>query len=131
MSGHTPGPWRSFRLVDAAGAPLRDEKAVEYVAECVARRPGADFFCVAQPGVGTPDVCHTGNGPTSAVNAARIVACVNALEGIDNPAAVKDAIAALRALARQVKLMHPAASSLMVPLVDDADDALAALEGRS
>lgn len=74
FDGHTPGPWLAFRMVDEAGNPLRGDAAAKYVADCIGVNPENDFFAVAQPGESKPDVCHTGNGPTSAVNAALIAA---------------------------------------------------------
>ncbi len=46
-------------------------------------------------------------------------------------AASRDLLAALRALSRQAKLMHPAVSSLMVPLLDDAEEAIAKAEHQA
>lgn len=78
FEGHTPGPWQAFRVTNEQDEPLRGTEAAEYVADCIAKRPDADFYAVAQLGEGTPDICHTGNGPTSAINA-RLIAAAPAL----------------------------------------------------
>jgi hypothetical protein len=67
-------------MVDEKGEPLRGGAAAKYVADCIASAPqDADFYAIAQAGDDKPDICHTGNGPTSASNAAF---CAHAREDI-------------------------------------------------
>jgi hypothetical protein len=81
MSAHTPGPWTWGRLVDDTGEPLRGEPLEAYVLGTIERSGGADFFAVlCEKPDGPADVCHTGNGPTSAENARLIAAAPDLLE---------------------------------------------------
>ena len=85
---HTALPWEAGRMVDDAGMPMGKAAAAEYC--CVAIDSGNDdgFFFVSQ-GDKMPDICHTGNGPTSLQNASFIALACNshydllaALEGL-------------------------------------------------
>lgn len=77
MSGHTPGPWTVELSEAPVGCPLA----------WIAAGHGDQYTGIAAITL----------GPAEA-NAARIVACVNALEGLD-PAAVADVVAALENIA--------------------------------
>ena len=70
---HTPGPWRAWQYSAANVFWYVDELDNE-------------------DGFGNLAVCYQGN---QEANAARIVECVNACEGL-NPTAIKDVVAALR-----------------------------------
>lgn len=85
--GHSPEPWLAFRMVDEHGAPLRGEASAKYVADCISANPDGDFYAISCTKADGKDydVCHTGNGPDSLVNAARIVACVAACLGVVDP----------------------------------------------
>lgn len=72
MTGHTPGPWAAV-----------DERDGGVLAFRIASSKGTDAVAHV---VGYTDV--EGNDPTTEANAARIVQCVNALEGVADPAAV-------------------------------------------
>lgn len=92
MSAHSPADWTWHRLVDEAGEPVRGEALKRYIAECVdAGVADADFYFVScpHPDGGSADVCHTGNGPTSATNARLIAAAPDLL------AALRDAVQTL------------------------------------
>ena len=67
MSDHTPAPWSTDTSL-TTGEPII--RAVEAPDLCLA------VFCETDP-----------DGEESKANAARVVACVNACEGIDDPAA--------------------------------------------
>ena len=93
MNAHTPGPWSVEGVVWIA----HDGEHSELMDDCP--ETGADY-CV---NVGTPDeyvaICYGDD------NAARIVACVNACEGIDDPADLRaqrdELLAACEALLQQ------------------------------
>jgi hypothetical protein len=75
---HSPEPWGAFRL-DVSGT----DEFKAYTARCIDQGAPEDFYVVmVEKPDGPADVCHVGNGPTSAENARRIVACVNACAGI-------------------------------------------------
>jgi hypothetical protein len=79
---HSPEPWGAFRL-DVSGT----DEFKAYTARCIDQGAPEDFYIVmVEKPDGPADVCHVGNGPTSAENARRIVACVNALAGIPTEA---------------------------------------------
>jgi hypothetical protein len=79
---HSPEPWGAFRL-DVSGT----DEFKAYTARCIDQGAPEDFYIVmVEKPDGSADVCHVGNGPTSAENARRIVACVNALAGIPTEA---------------------------------------------
>jgi hypothetical protein len=66
----TKGKWTAVRLVQDDGAPMRGEAAKKYVCAVIDAGGERDYFAVC--GVddkGTLDICHTGNGPTSPMNA--------------------------------------------------------------
>ncbi len=65
MSKHTPGPWN----VGSHGHILKDKNTFDFVRIASPYRDGAFE-----------------SDPVAIANAARIVACVNALEGIEDPA---------------------------------------------
>ena len=50
------------------------DKVPNYVQECIERSAGAEYCIVYTP---EGDICHTGNGPTSLVNAQWIAACTS------------------------------------------------------
>lgn len=76
MSGHTPGPW----AVSAYLSSRTDQIRKNYVSAADGLNGNWRLFVT--------------EGPDAEANAARIVACVNACEGI-NPDAVPDLLAAL------------------------------------
>jgi hypothetical protein len=79
---HSPEPWGAFRL-DVSGT----DEFKAYTARCIDQGAPEDFYVVmVEKPDGPADVCHVGNGPTSAENARRIVACVNACAGLSTEA---------------------------------------------
>ena len=84
MAKHTKGPWRVDPEIRT------NDRGIDYINGFDIRADGYEI-------VGCEGI--TG-GPVEAANAARIVACVNALEGY-NPDAVRDAVEALRSLQKQ------------------------------
>jgi hypothetical protein len=79
VSEHTPGPWTAARLVEEDGEPTRGDAAKKYAADCI-DKGGENFFIVwCEKPDGPADVCHTGNGPTSAENARLIAAAPDLL----------------------------------------------------
>jgi hypothetical protein len=88
---HSPEPWGAFRL-DVSGT----DEFKAYTARCIDQGAPEDFYIVmVEKPDGSADVCHVGNGPTSAENARRIVACVNALAGIPTEALEAGAVRSL------------------------------------
>ena len=86
MSKHTPGPWVAARMVNEKnGLLLSRNELMEYLSATIdvsAKASGGyGFYFVIGEG---KDVCHTGNGPTSAVNAALIAAAPELLELLEN-----------------------------------------------
>ena len=81
MDKHTKGPWRVDPEIRT------NDRGIDYINGFDIRADGYEI-------VGCEGI--TG-GPVEAANAARIVACVNALEGY-NPDAVRDVVEALRLL---------------------------------
>jgi hypothetical protein len=78
--------------------------------------------------------CTAGHEPDNEANARRIVECVNALEGIPNPAAIAGVVAALAALVEQHEGMSD--FDIIGALYDgqqivDARQALASLRGEA
>lgn len=77
---HTPGPWECAQFVAPnTGEPLGLEGAKKYVAECIDKGGPQFFGVVCEKPDGPADVCHTGNGPTSAANARLIAAAPDLL----------------------------------------------------
>jgi len=72
----TPGPWEAGRLLDPLTQyPLTKSTAPEYVHRCLNTSDSDDFHGVVVDAQGERrDVCHTGNGPNSWLNAAFIAA---------------------------------------------------------
>jgi hypothetical protein len=98
---HSPEPWGAFRL-DVSGT----DEFKAYTARCIDQGAPEDFYVVmVEKPDGPADVCHVGNGPTSAENARRIVACVNACAGIATEeletGALGDALSLLAMLANE------------------------------
>jgi len=62
----TPAPWTLMRLAEDDGTAKSRERMKEYVSECIAVSTETEFFTVGI--IDGPDVCHAGNGPTSAWN---------------------------------------------------------------
>jgi hypothetical protein len=86
---HSPEPWGAFRL-DVSGT----DEFKAYTARCIDQGAPEDFYIVmVDKPDGSADVCHVGNGPTSAENARRIVAAVNAVAGIPTAALESGALA--------------------------------------
>lgn len=81
---HVPGPWTWGRLVDKdTGEPLQGEAINKYVLETVAKgSPDFFFVVICQKPDGEADVCHTGNGPTSAAHARLIAAAPDLLAAL-------------------------------------------------
>lgn len=78
---HTPEPWL------AAGWTIRDESG-DGIAQTA-----SDFCIDVEPDSPWRDFCAASgrSDATADANAARIVACVNPMEGIENPPALYDA----------------------------------------
>lgn len=114
MGEHTKGPW------DVYPSPItsRADAIMELIEQAMATDSVSSHIYLLNAGGKCPAI--TGFGPTSKANAARIVACVNALEGY-NPAAVRDVVEALRVAINRQGFSN-------VELID-ARKALAALEG--
>jgi hypothetical protein len=88
---HSPEPWQAARL-DVSGA----DEFKAYTARCIDEGSPGDFYIVlVQKPDGPADACHTGNGPASAANARRIVACVNACAGLSTEALEAGALSVL------------------------------------
>jgi len=66
----SPAPWSGFNLVHhERGGPLTATEIGEYVRKCVLVNDDAHFYVVVvEKPEGSADVCHVGNGPTSAAN---------------------------------------------------------------
>jgi hypothetical protein len=104
----TQGPWSAEHLALTGKAAMK-----EYVGECV-DKGGADFYAVlVEKPDGRYDVCHAGNGPTSAANAALC-------------AAAPDLYAALERLRAEV-ITNPAVVLWPESMRDALTDAVAAL----
>lgn len=86
---HTPEPWRAARAHEGADGPYWDiepEERAEYDAKPYTTIYGGNGMVVTN----AHDLFTFRPG-----DAERIVACVNACEGIENPEAVRDAIAVM------------------------------------
>lgn len=80
MSAHTPGPWVAYRL-DTEG----HDAFADYARRAIAVGGTRDYFIVVgQKPDGAADICHTGNGPASAANAALCAAAPDLLEALRN-----------------------------------------------
>lgn len=85
MTGHTKEPWDVFaQPIKGAG-----DAALELVNQVQHTHPIGDAVYLLNANGKCP--ATTGCGPTSEANARRIVDCVNALAGIENPAAFVEA----------------------------------------
>jgi len=73
----TPGPWDHFRLEDPSPVAL-----AAYVTATAAMGSGEFYIVGCDKPDGRADVCHAGNGPTSAQNAAFIAAARTALPAL-------------------------------------------------
>ena len=91
VSGHTPGPWGVF----AQPIADRGDAVLELVEQVQATSSIASFMYLIDANGKCPAIA--GCGPTSAANADRIVACVNALEGM-NPDAVAQLVEAAKSV---------------------------------
>jgi len=102
MSGHTPGPWKAYRMTNAnTGELFTPDEVGEYVANTVrksAEESGTiDFlFIGCEKDSGPADVCHVGNGPTSPANARLIAAAPEMLEALESVADQLNGTAVLR-----------------------------------
>jgi hypothetical protein len=118
---HSPEPWGAFRL-DVSGT----DEFKAYTARCIDQGAPEDFYIVmVEKPDGPADVCHVGNGPTSAENARRIVACVNALAGI--PTEALEAGALKRALVALEHAASPPGARVLRDIRAEAQAALRAL----
>ena len=108
MDKHTKGPWRVDPEIRT------NDRGIDYINGFDIRADGYEI-------VGCEGI--TG-GPVEAANAARIVACVNALEGY-NPDAVRDVVEAAK---RALNFIQNTESELGEPL--DSGDALRAALAR-
>ncbi len=100
MSKHTPGPWKVFNVNE-----IRQEKdGYRTLATTCTDAAGA-----------------AGVSAKSKANAARIVECVNALEGVENPAALPTLLRKLKHEIEGLKLIDCEATA------DRIHEALAAL----
>jgi hypothetical protein len=128
VNGHTPGPWTAFRMAGEDGQPLRAAAAATYVAQCIEAGGDRDFYAVSVQTEGGPDICHTGNGPTSAENARLIAAAPDLLE------ALKTAEWKLREMAREFNAPNftdrYGDGDVMLGVADAAAAAIAKAEGK-
>lgn len=95
MAEHTKGPWEVY----PAPITSRADAIMELIEQAQATDSIASHIYLLNADGKCPAI--TGFGPKSEANAARIVACVNALEGL-NPDAVRDVVRALE----QIKTMR-------------------------
>ena len=84
----TPGPWIAFRMVDEDGNLLTPEAVGEYMKNStivgLEETGRLDFYGVScTKHGGDADVCFTGNGPTSAFNAALIAAAPDLYDALE------------------------------------------------
>lgn len=73
---HTPLPWEAGRMVNEDGSVMTKEELRRYLCEAIDNGNDDGFFFISQ-GDRMPDICHTGNGPTSRENAMFIVRACN------------------------------------------------------
>ena len=92
MSKHTPGPWKTEGRYRVSLGEVTLSMDGEHNDRAYRRE------LVLEPAMkeGGPWHCDKNGGDTLAANAARIVACVNACEGIEDPAVIPDLIDAAR-----------------------------------
>lgn len=91
--GHTEGPLEAALMVNADGARLTKEEMKEYVCNCI-EAGGDEFFFVSKVGLGNPDTCHTGNGPTSKINSLLYADSPALLRAVAAAAKLEDALEA-------------------------------------
>jgi hypothetical protein len=92
------GTWEVVNLTDVdTGEEFTPEGAGEYVKNSLLKNPSSRKFIaiLCTKDDGPADVAHFGNGPTSEANAWRVLDCVRALAGIENPEAFVKAAFAL------------------------------------
>ena len=120
MAEHTKGPWRVDPEIRT------NDRGIDYINGFDIRADGYEI-------VGCEGI--TG-GPVEAANAARIVACVNALEGY-NPDAVRDVVKVLKANAVTLGVTRMRLSEREMPVCElniaiaETKGALARLGGAS
>lgn len=97
---HTPEPWDDTEFVGDDAGPMRSAEDVAVAVAASAAGGGAFLFGATAGGYLDADgrhrvLCYTGNGPASAANSRRIVACVNALAGVPTAAVEAGVVAEL------------------------------------
>ena len=112
IPAHTKGPWRAI-------GPQSGGMTERAPVVC---GPDADYICQT---FGTVGDMMTG-WKQQAANAARIVACVNGCEGIADPSAIPEIVAALLAVVKWAM-----SEGLEEPCFKAARAALAKAEGRA
>lgn len=101
---HTPGPWHT--------RATNEDSSLVY--EVLTESGGLVAYVVGY------NVYDGADDPETDANAARIVACVNALDGIDDPVA---ALAEVRSLREQVRVMRAALSNIAAtPKQDEPEE---------
>lgn len=99
---HTPEPWDDTEFVGDDGRPPATAEDVAAMVASSTLEGGAFLYGVTVDGLVDEQgrskvVCYTGNGPASAANSRRIVACVNACQGISTEALADGAVSDLLA----------------------------------
>ena len=114
MNKHTPGPWQAMLLPEDTQGVL-----------------GHRFWIRAESGAEDGNMCISDISlrDSDMANARRIVACVNACEGI-NPEAVPDLLTVLRAAVARVELANRVGDPILSAWLPDAQAAIAKAEGR-
>lgn len=108
---HTPEPWQANRFSNVNGDPHASNADVaETLKYSAMQSESAELFGASKDEL---VVFYTGNGPRSRLNAMRIVECVNACAGMQDPAAE---IEAMRAAIREA---HDAIDQIHKPLGDE------------